>query len=199
MQVHTSATHPLRVDWLPTDLPGRIGMTLCPGKRSASRYTGGRWERDLGADLDALRTTWDCDVLVSLIRDEELDQYEVPDLYPQARGRELEVWRFPIRDVSVPDSDAGLLALVARILRTAEGGRTVVIHCIGGLGRTGLVAGCVLVALGHPPGEALDVLHRIRSPHCPETRAQEDIIRRFPTLLGTLRPSSGPEHARRQG
>jgi protein-tyrosine phosphatase len=65
---------------------------------------------------------------------------------------------------------------VLRIIEDAESGRNVVIHCIGGLGRTGTVAGCVLVELGLTSAQALEVLHALRGPHCPETRAQERFI-----------------------
>ena len=45
----TSASDPIRVDWLPLDdEPGRLGITLLPGKRVDT------WDRDLDADLDVL-------------------------------------------------------------------------------------------------------------------------------------------------
>jgi ADP-ribosyl-[dinitrogen reductase] hydrolase len=55
----TSQTHPLRIDVV--NVPGAagiIGLTLCPGKCYPSSYSG-RWERDLSADLLAIRD-WGC-------------------------------------------------------------------------------------------------------------------------------------------
>lgn len=42
--------------------------------------------------------------------------------------------------------------------RALEAGRNVVVHCRGGLGQTGTVAACVLVALGHSAKEAVDTI-----------------------------------------
>jgi protein-tyrosine phosphatase len=175
-EIRTSASHPIYVDWLPVALRGRVGLTFAPGKKAASKYSGGRWERDLHADLDRLVTHFEMHTLVSLIEDRELEQYGITDLYAQTRARSVRVDRLPIRDVSVPTLRTDVDALVLRIIEDAESGRNVVIHCIGGLGRTGTVAGCVLVELGLTSAQALEVLHALRGPHCPETRAQEQFI-----------------------
>jgi hypothetical protein len=52
---------PIRVDWLPDGWagdgrPGRLGLTILPGKQGAStRYPGRVYDRDLDADLATLR------------------------------------------------------------------------------------------------------------------------------------------------
>ncbi len=180
----TSETHPIRVDWLPVDLPGRIGLTFAPGKKALSKYTGGRWERDLDADLARLIDVHEADLLVSLIEDVELRTYGITALYERADEKGLEVRRHPIRDVDTPATAASVAPLVLDILNVAQERRKVVIHCIGGLGRTGTVAGCVLVELGRTPEEALVVLHGLRGPRCPETRAQEQFIERYAATRG---------------
>lgn len=64
------------------------------------------------------------------------------------------------------------------LLRAGEG---VVVHCLGGTGRTGTVLGCVLVQLGHDADEVvryLDGLHRSRSrAGWPEAAWQADVVR----------------------
>ena len=45
----TSATHPLRVDFVDAEalnLPGRLGLTFAPGKKQRYAQTGS-WDRDL--------------------------------------------------------------------------------------------------------------------------------------------------------
>jgi ADP-ribosyl-[dinitrogen reductase] hydrolase len=55
----TSRSHPLRVDNLAIDgLRGVIGLTFCPGKKQPGAMSGD-WERDLAADLDAIRSSGD--------------------------------------------------------------------------------------------------------------------------------------------
>jgi protein-tyrosine phosphatase len=62
-------------------------------------------------------------------------------------------------------------ALIGQILEAARAGQTVVIHCRGGLGRTGTVAAACLVALGHAPETAIDSVRAAR-PGAVETPAQ---------------------------
>jgi protein-tyrosine phosphatase len=54
-----------------------------------------------------------------------------------------------------------------------------VIHCIGGLGRTGVIAGCLLRALDVPPDEALRRLVAARGTRCPELDEQRSFVRDF--------------------
>ncbi len=173
----TSATDPLRVDWLPGLGPGRVGLTLAPGRKGWSTDDPRPWQRDLSADLDRLVRDLGVEVLVSLVEDFELDAYELGDLYGEASARGLEVWRLPIVDGSVPDSPALLADLVRRISAAVDSGRTLVVHCIGGLGRTGTVAGCLLVERGATADEALATLAATRGPRCPENEAQRQVIR----------------------
>ncbi|MBI3948167.1 MAG: cyclin-dependent kinase inhibitor 3 family protein [Armatimonadetes bacterium] len=177
--LHTSQSDPIRVDFLPAaalPAPGRLGMTLAPGKKGPGIHA--HWDRDLGVDLARLCGHYRADVLVSLIEAHELKLLAIPALYEQAEAHGLRVIRFPIRDVSVPAFTAGLRDLVAHVLALVQAGRTVVVHCRGGLGRTGLVAACALVAAGHDPAAAMATVRRAR-PGAIETREQEEYVSRF--------------------
>jgi hypothetical protein len=68
----TSETDPILVDFLPDDdvgTPRRLGMTFAPGMWAGS--VGGRWERDLVADVRTLEDKHEANVLVSLMEDHE--------------------------------------------------------------------------------------------------------------------------------
>ncbi|CAN5345025.1 hypothetical protein BH24ACT19_BH24ACT19_17720 [soil metagenome] len=56
--------------------------------------------------------------------------------------------------------------------------KTVVVHCRGGLGRSGMFAASVLVVLGRPAGEAIKVVREAREGAI-ETPDQEDRVRWF--------------------
>lgn len=49
--------------------------------------------------------------------------------------------RLPIRDLSVPTTDA-MRTILGVIDLSLEAGRPVYVHCLGGIGRTGTVVGC---------------------------------------------------------
>lgn len=175
----TSDNNPIRVDFLPSiivKLPGRIGMTIAPGKKIRGIY--GNWHRDLEKDLTRIKRVHGASVLVCLLEPEELVMLKIPELPDVARRLGLEIVQFPIRDVSVPDSVERLRDLVVQILGAAAAGKTVVIHCRGGLGRSGLVAACFLVALGMEDRTAMATVRATRKGTI-ETYAQEQAVREF--------------------
>jgi len=100
----TSGDSPIRVDFLPdgvTSLPGRIGLTVAPGKKDH------KWDRDLQVDLDRLHDEHGISVIVSLIEDSELDLLGMRG-YEEAVSRVgMALYRLPIKDRVRPDLDAG--------------------------------------------------------------------------------------------
>jgi hypothetical protein len=149
--MRTSEVDPIRVDFIDgaaagVVMAGRIGLTIAPGKRDRERL----WDRDLAADLARLRAFYRADVLASLMEDFEYGMLEIPDLQPRAEAIGIEVRRFPIVDVDAPREAelAAFTAYVDGLVAAATAGKTVVIHCRGGIGRSGTVAACCLVQLG---------------------------------------------------
>ncbi len=172
----TSESHPLEVDWLSMpELSGRVGLTMAPGRHQSSK-AGGRWERNLGADLDHLVQQHGTTLLVNLLADDELQRLGIGDLNREATARGLEVYRQPIPDKGVLPSVDLAHEIVEAVLRSARGDGNVVIHCAGGLGRSGTIGGCVLRAVGRTGPEALEAL-KVRDPlRCPETEGQRQFI-----------------------
>lgn len=173
-EIRTSKTHPIEIDWLDA-LP--VGLTLAPGVRDKSSY-GHFWRRDLDADLAALHAKG-ATALACLLEDHELAQYEIEALVPKAEAAGLRVLRLPIVDTRVPTSLDAVEPLLDEIEAIVAAGGRVVIHCRGGLGRTGTIAGCYLARRGYGYNEAFAMLLRVRGPRCPENPAQRGFIQRY--------------------
>jgi ADP-ribosylglycohydrolase len=90
----------------------------------------------------------------------------------------IEWHNLPIRDVDVPDeSFEGVWTYSGTRLRTLlSQGSNVVIHCLGGRGRSGTIAARLLVELGHSPADAISAVRQARHGAI-ETRAQEEYVR----------------------
>ena len=172
--VRTSITDPLRIAWLETPSEWRVGLTFAPGKSGPST-DGARWERDLDADLDVLVSSG-IHAIACLIEADELVAWGIDRLPSAAAARGLELLHRPIRDVSVPTLD-GARSLVHELIARRDA--PILIHCIGGVGRTGVIAGCLLRALDVPPDEALRRLVAARGKRCPETAEQRRFVTDF--------------------
>jgi ADP-ribosyl-[dinitrogen reductase] hydrolase len=98
----------------------------------------------------------------------------------------MEVLHLPIPDSGVPPEDPETDEygdLIGDIARRLKRGQTVVVHCRGGLGRSGMVAS-VLVALGHPAVKALEIVRRSRE-GAVETPEQEDHVHFYEMRFGS--------------
>lgn len=173
----TSATHPLRIDPLAVPgCPGLIGMTLCPGKSGRSSISGA-WNRDLGTDLQVIRD-WGASTLVTLMEPAEMASYKVGDLarrLPEGMAHHL----LPIVDGGVPDEqwEQAWITAGAQIRAALAAGRKVVLHCRGGLGRTGTIAARLLVEFGMDPDTAIAAVRQAR-PETIENRRQADYVKK---------------------
>ncbi|MBK9342280.1 MAG: ADP-ribosylglycohydrolase family protein [Dehalococcoidia bacterium] len=174
----TSATHPLRVGWLPTPWLGKVGLTFAPGKKHLEAATGA-WQRDLATDIRRLRDEFSADHLVCLVEDSELKELQIEGLGSAAHAAGMAFHRLPIPDGFTPRDVGATSVLVAQIAGWAGSGEDVVIHCKGGLGRAGTIGGCVLRQSGMDVPATFAALAAARGPNCPETKGQRDFIQAF--------------------
>jgi len=172
-RMQTSQSSPLRIAEVRVpEHEGRLGLTLCPGKKD--RAAG--WNRDLHEDLKAIRN-WGASMIISLIEPHEFELLQVSDLGELVLHFGMKWVHLPIRDVDVPDArfEDGWQDVALEVHRRLDEGERILIHCRGGIGRTGLVAARILVERGCLPGDAI---HRVRAvrPGAIETRAQEQYV-----------------------
>lgn len=170
----TSDTDPIRVDWFSGEdvaLRGSLGLSFAPGKKQTWAIAGTH-DRDLDKDLKRLRRHHKVDTIVPLVEHHEMVSLGIPDLMERARWHGFYTYWFPFPDMSVPYDDKGAVKLIRYIISELYHGRNVLIHCKGGLGRSGCIAACVLVYLGHHPQDAIRLTRAVRKGAI-QTKAQE--------------------------
>lgn len=175
-KIKTSIDYPLQIDSVSApNCSGSIGMTICPGKKQRGAMTGD-WCRELSQDLDAI-LAWGATVIVNLIEDHEMVALGVQDT-AQHLPASIEYVRLPIPDFGVPSSDwhEQWQAESPQLLDRLRAGESIVLHCKGGLGRTGMIAARMLVELGGTPEESILAVRQARSGTI-ETREQEAYVR----------------------
>ncbi|MEI7608503.1 MAG: inositol monophosphatase family protein, partial [Rhodospirillaceae bacterium] len=175
-RIRTSETDPLRIDSMEIPGGGSIGLTICPGKHDASG-SGPDWRRDLGADLDAV-VAWGADAIVCLLSQVELEHLSVPTLPAEAERRRLGFIPLPMVEGGIPDEafESAWKSVGPRLRALLGMGGRVLVHCRGGLGRSGLVAARLLIEMGTEPDNAIVAVRRAR-PGAIETSLQEKYVR----------------------
>lgn len=161
--VRTSDSHPLRINSLRIpSLPGELGLTFCPGKQGDAIY-GGRWERDLLKDLEVVRN-WGPAAVVTLLEEHEFNLLGVPKFPGVMKAQEFLWLLLRIQDSDIPREafEQAWPSAKAQLLAILKGGGRVLIHCRGGLGRTGVVAALILVETGVAPETAIQLVRAAR-------------------------------------
>lgn len=173
--IRTSQTDPLQINEV-LCAGGVIGLTLCPGKKGDSVF-GAPWDRDLAADISAIRG-WAATTVLTLIEDHEFDLLQVRGLAAAVRGSGMTWLHAPIRDVDVPDDafEQRWSVVGHKVRAELRRANRVLIHCRGGRGRAGMVAARLLVELGASPIDAIRQVRETR-PGAIETAAQEAHIK----------------------
>ena len=165
--------------------PLRNSYWVVPGKVLAGEHPGGtnveatreRLQRLVAAGVECF---------MDLTEPRELTPYDSELPFS------VEYLRKPIRDHGIPAKRAHMIEILGCIQDALESGRCVYVHCRAGIGRTGMVIGCLLVERGLQGEAALEELNRLwqhseRSQNwgtVPETDQQVDFVRTWKPQLG---------------
>lgn len=159
------------VFWVAGVPTGRLGILARP--------RGGDW---LGDETAAWREAG-VDFVVSLLEPEEASQLMLADEAAAAASSGVEFRAFPIPDRGVPASRESVADLAGDMMAALAEGRSVAVHCRQGIGRSGLIAGAILVAMGRDTGAALDAVANARGLDVPETIEQRRWLADFAAWL----------------
>lgn len=158
---------------------------VVPGRLLAGEYPGAK---DAAAARRKLRLFVDAGFtfFLDLTEEGELAPYAAL-LQEEAASRSIAVehHRMPIPDLGNP-TPAQVVRTLDAIDAAIAAGHCVYVHCWGGIGRTGTIAGCYLVRHGMTGPQALTEIARLRqgTPDAwrisPETPEQQARVRAWP-------------------
>lgn len=174
MRNYLTQSAKLRIDFMTNDgrpvavaAEAAIGLTILPGRKDRGR--------DLAADISEIKSTG-VSAIVTLISNAEFPAYGVSGLIEAYRAQGLDVLHTPVIDQGVP-TDAQAKEVLQFMKAKTDAGQKVLIHCVGGLGRTGLAAALYLKKYAGMSGEeAIARVRSVRSPRAIENKEQEDYI-----------------------
>ena len=171
------------------DRPIPNSYWVVPGCLAAGEYPG---DEDPVQAANKLGTLLDAgiDHFVDLTENREYGLLPYADIVKEvARDRDLTVcWeRHPIKDRRIPRSSEQMAGILDAIDTALDDGKTVYVHCWGGVGRTGTAVGCWLVRNGYTGDGALDRVRELfegmeKAPYrsgSPETPEQKAYVRRW--------------------
>jgi len=163
-----------RVYWIEGAWPGRLAISPRPA--------GGEWLED------EIRSWSRAGVnrVVSLLTPDEVSYLELAREEEVCQAYNISFVSFPIDDLGVPDSSVDARALIAMLERSLAEGNSILVHCQGGIGRSGLITSCVLVRSGIEPGEAMQRASTARRLCVPETKEQQQWVREYADEADTL-------------
>jgi protein-tyrosine phosphatase len=155
------------VYWI--DAPGNRRLAIMPRPRA------GDW-------LDDEIAGWEkegIDVIISLLEPEEIAELGLQREAARCHELGIEFVSFPIPDGGVPARAREAIALAEAIIVRLKEGKSVGLHCRAGIGRSALIAACVLALFGIAPGAAFDLIEKARGVKVPDTEGQRKWVAKF--------------------
>ena len=117
-------------------------------------------------------------ILVLLSNEELLMNYKLHQaLFAVYRGYGLKVIHYPIQDFSVPRDLRSFDEVIKKILGILRSGESILVHCQGGHGRTGLIVVGTVIRLGNDPYDAYRYVNAIRD--VVETKQQYLFLQKY--------------------
>jgi len=121
-------------------------------------------------------------VVVSLLSADETRELGLDDEIGLVDRSGLRFISFPINDYDVPSSEGALRQLVGAVEEFLDQGYVVGVHCRAGVGRSSLVAACLLVNNGEDSESSFEKISAARGVSVPDTLAQRQWVGEFARL-----------------
>ncbi len=134
------------------------------------------------------------DVVVSLLTQDEVAEFNLDKEEALCQSYGIRFISFPVPDRGTPGSGEEFPSLVRGLLCVLNEGKSVAVHCRQGVGRSALLAACLLVASGGKTENAFRQISGARGCVVPDTEDQKEWVKAFAMELSSQsenRPPSG--------
>ena len=150
-------------------IPFERSYWVLPNKLLAGEIPSAKTE---SSKLEKIQGLLDCniDVVINLMEEVEVDYNDEiienysSTLYEEAakRNKKIEIYRYPIKDLSIPTENQ-MIAILNKIDEQIAVGKKVYLHCWGGVGRTGTVIGSYLIRHGYSePANVIETINYLK-------------------------------------
>ena len=168
----------MKTEYYWIDGPWRGRLAIVPRPR------GGDWLED---EIHSWHEAG-LDIIVSLLTPLEIEEFDLGGEEGLSQARDVEFISFPIPDREVPASREAITALAHKIETALTSGKSVGVHCRHGIGRSSLLAACVLLASGENPEEAFERIRKARGRPVPDTVEQKEWVKTLAQELSGVFP-----------
>ena len=158
----------------PKDVKGKVFLTCFPGRN------GEKFFFDEGIFLEELNnfSSHNSSTIVTFVEDKEIEKlcdkkFFVRKIY----SHNLKWIHMPIEDLKAPDPKFMDKWQTTKVLLKNDliEGKNIILHCMGGKGRSGTIAALLLIEFGEKHKEAIEIVREKRKGAI-ETKEQEDFI-----------------------
>lgn len=156
-----------RLYWILVPWAGQLAISARP--------QGGDW-------LEDEVVAWDkagLDIVVSALTQEEIEELDLSKEEALCLTHGIEFISFPIEDRAVPHSFKSMRDLAQNLRGALKVGKTIGIHCRQGIGRSSLLAACILVQGRYDTNEVFEWIRQARGCTVPDTLGQREWVSLF--------------------
>ena len=147
--------------------PGRLAIV--------SRPRGNEWLRD---EIQGWVAS-EVEVIVSLLTNHEISDLGLTDESELAGELGIQFISYPIPDYDVPVSATTFRGLIHQLSDLLSSGKSIGIHCRQGIGRSSLLAACLLSYFNVSVDEAFRQIRTARRTSVPDTAEQRQWVNTF--------------------
>jgi protein-tyrosine phosphatase len=119
------------------------------------------------------------EVIVSLLTDHEISDLGLTDESEFADELGIQFISYPIPDYDVPVSATTFRSLIHQLSELLSSGKSIGIHCRQGIGRSSLLAACLLSYFNVSVDEAFRQIRTARRTSVPDTAEQRQWVNTF--------------------